>query len=55
MYEAHSVFVAGICGSDIHYMSGSMGKMGAKSTGVVMGHEFSGTIVEVGKESKFKV
>ena len=32
-----------------------MGKMAAKSDGLVLGHEFSGTVVEVGKESKFKV
>ena len=29
--------------------------MGAKSDGLVLGHEFSGTIVDVGKESKLKV
>jgi len=32
-----------------------MGKMGTKSDGVVLGHEFSGTVVEVGKDSTFQV
>ena len=48
-------FLSGICGSDIHYMGGEMGKMGAKPDGVVLGHEFTGTVVEAGTESSLKV
>ena len=39
----------GICGSDIHYwVSGG-------PVGLVMGHEFSGTVVEPGSRSDLKV
>jgi len=43
---------AGVCGSDFHYMRGEMGKFNVKPDGVIMGHEFSGTVVEVGKNAQ---
>ncbi|GBE26246.1 sorbitol dehydrogenase [bacterium BMS3Bbin03] len=44
------VAVAGICGSDVHGFS-----TGLYEPGIVMGHEFSGTVADVGKEAlKFK-
>ena len=45
-----SSFDKGVCGSDFSYMKGNMGKHNAKQDGVVLGHEFSGTIVEVGTD-----
>jgi len=44
------VSYSGVCGSDFSYMKGNMGKHNAKQDGVVLGHEFSGTIVEVGTD-----
>jgi L-iditol 2-dehydrogenase len=41
------VAACGICGSDIHGMDGSTGR---RQPPIVMGHEASGTIVEVGAE-----
>ena len=38
---------AGICGSDVHGMDGSSGR---RKTPLVMGHEASGVITELGKE-----
>ncbi|NOY76445.1 MAG: alcohol dehydrogenase catalytic domain-containing protein [Calditrichaeota bacterium] len=38
------VAVAGICGSDVHGYSS-----GLYEPGIIMGHEFSGTIVDLGK------
>lgn len=40
---------AGICGSDIH---GYLGTTGRRIPPVIMGHEFSGDIVETGKDVK---
>ncbi|MFW5986355.1 MAG: zinc-dependent alcohol dehydrogenase [Halanaerobiales bacterium] len=40
----------GICGSDIE---GYLGKSGRRTPPMVMGHEFSGRVVEVDKSSKF--
>ena len=42
------VQAAGICGSDVH---GFTGKSGRRTPGIVMGHEFAGTISEVGAET----
>jgi L-iditol 2-dehydrogenase len=46
---AHEVVVtvraAGVCGSDVHGFTGSTGR---RKPGIVMGHEFSGTIHAVG-------
>nr|XP_039250509.1 D-arabinitol dehydrogenase 1-like [Styela clava] len=42
------VAFSGVCGSDFHFMGGEMGKFSTKPDGVVLGHEFSGTVVEVG-------
>src|SRR3712207_9400855 len=36
---------AGICGSEVE---GYLGKMGNRTPPLVMGHEFAGTVVEVG-------
>jgi len=33
-------------------MQGEMGKHDVKPGGVIMGHEFSGTVVEVGKNAR---
>lgn len=41
------VAACGICGSDIHGMDGSTGR---RQPPIVMGHEASGTVVEVGAE-----
>lgn len=41
------VQAAGICGSDVH---GFTGKSGRRTPGIVMGHEFAGTISQVGGE-----
>ncbi len=44
------VAVAGICGSDVHGFSS-----GLYEPGIIMGHEFSGTIVDLGKNvTKFR-
>lgn len=40
---------SGICGSDIHSFKGEYGNI---KTPVVLGHEFSGTIVEIGESVK---
>ena len=42
------VQAAGICGSDVH---GFTGKSGRRTPGIVMGHEFAGTIGDVGAET----
>ena len=42
----------GICGSDVH---GFTGKTGRRIPPIIMGHEVSGEIFEVGENSKFKV
>ncbi len=39
------VAAAGICGSDLHGYTGASGR---RTPGIVMGHEVSGTVVEVG-------
>ncbi|CAK8689605.1 uncharacterized protein LOC143459641 [Clavelina lepadiformis] len=51
------VAYSGICGSDFHYMKGEMGKFAAKDDGVILGHEFSGTVVGVGEKAakRFKI
>ena len=41
------VEAVGICGSDVH---GFTGKSGRRTPGIVMGHEFAGTIGEVGPD-----
>ena len=41
------VEAVGICGSDVH---GFTGRSGRRTPGIVMGHEFAGTIGEVGPE-----
>ena len=41
------VKAAGICGSDVHGFTGNSGR---RSPGIVMGHEFAGTISELGPE-----
>jgi len=41
------VQAAGICGSDVH---GFTGKSGRRTPGIVMGHEFAGTISDLGAE-----
>jgi L-iditol 2-dehydrogenase len=41
------VKAAGICGSDIHGYTGASGR---RTPGMVMGHEFSGVVTEVGPE-----
>ena len=41
------VETVGICGSDVH---GFTGKSGRRTPGIVMGHEFAGTIGELGPE-----
>ena len=40
-----AVQAAGVCGSDVH---GFMGTTGRRTPGIVMGHEFTGTIARVG-------
>ncbi|MBT3320167.1 MAG: galactitol-1-phosphate 5-dehydrogenase [Clostridia bacterium] len=42
------VRASGICGSDTH---GYLGKTGRRALGVIMGHEFSGDVVKLGKNS----
>src|SRR6476661_6556647 len=39
------VAAVGICGSDIHGFTGASGR---RAAGMVMGHEFAGTVAEVG-------
>ena len=47
------VKACGICGSDVHGMTGHTGR---RQPPIIMGHEATGQIVEVGKEiTKFKV
>ena len=41
------VQAVGICGSDVHGFTGSSGR---RTPGIVMGHEFAGTISELGPE-----
>ncbi len=41
------VEAVGICGSDVH---GFTGRSGRRTPGIVMGHEFAGTVGEVGPE-----
>lgn len=41
-----SVQAAGICGSDVHGFTGSTGR---RTPGIVMGHEFSGTVAATGE------
>ena len=52
-YEPDEVLVqvkaCGICGSDVHGMDGSSGR---RIPPLIMGHEASGEIVEVGSEVK---
>lgn len=42
------VEAVGICGSDVHGFTGSSGR---RTEGIVMGHEFAGTISELGPET----
>ena len=42
-----AVQAAGICGSDVHGFTGSSGR---RTPGIVMGHEFAGTIASLGSE-----
>lgn len=42
------VAFSGVCGSDFAYMRGNMGKHNAKQDGVVLGHEFSAIVTQVG-------
>ncbi|XP_076807448.1 uncharacterized protein LOC143450689 [Clavelina lepadiformis] len=49
------VAYGGVCGSDLHFIDGVMGPLGAKSDGLILGHEFSGTVVEHGSAGKFKI
>ncbi|XP_078484511.1 uncharacterized protein LOC100181990 [Ciona intestinalis] len=46
------VAYSGVCGSDFHIMKGEMGKFSGKQDGVILGHEFSGTVVSVGDAVK---
>ncbi len=41
------VAAVGICGSDVHGFTGSTGR---RQPGIIMGHEFSGTILEIGPD-----
>src|SRR5687768_9918763 len=41
-----AVQAAGICGSDVHGFTGSTGR---RTPGIVMGHEFSGTVATLGE------
>jgi L-iditol 2-dehydrogenase len=41
------VHAVGICGSDVHGFTGSTGR---RNPGIIMGHEFSGTILEIGSD-----
>ncbi|KAF1946794.1 GroES-like protein [Clathrospora elynae] len=55
--EPHDVLVrinyVGVCGSDVHFWHhGGIGKMVNSSTGIVMGHEASGTIHSIGPSVK---
>ncbi|RMZ67460.1 D-xylulose reductase A [Pyrenophora seminiperda CCB06] len=55
--EPHDVIIriiyVGVCGSDVHFWHhGGIGKMVNPSTGIVMGHEASGTIHSVGSRVK---
>ncbi|XP_038219943.1 D-arabinitol dehydrogenase 1-like [Zerene cesonia] len=44
---------SGVCGTDIHIIQGEF--PASKEKPLPLGHEFSGTIIEVGKKSVFKV
>lgn len=46
------VRAVGICGSDVE---GYLGKTGRRIPPMIMGHEFSGEVAEVGDSSKFRV
>lgn len=46
------VRAVGICGSDVE---GYLGKTGRRIAPMIMGHEFSGEVLEVGRGSKFRV
>src|SRR4051812_17178727 len=39
------VQASGVCGSDVHGYTGSTGR---RTPGIVMGHEFSGTVASIG-------
>ncbi|KAA8612542.1 Tdh Threonine dehydrogenase [Pyrenophora tritici-repentis] len=57
LVDAHDVIIrinyVGVCGSDVHFWHhGGIGKMVNPSTGLVMGHEASGTIHSVGSSVK---
>ena len=47
-YILIDVIKAGICGSDIHYW------VSGEPKGLVMGHEFSGVVIDNGGSKKFK-
>lgn len=42
-----AVQAAGVCGSDVHGFTGSTGR---RTPGIVMGHEFAGTVAAVGQD-----
>ena len=47
-----SIHTVGICGSDVHYYEyGAIGPFVVKEP-MVLGHEASGTVVEVGRRGK---
>ncbi|KAF2623037.1 GroES-like protein [Macroventuria anomochaeta] len=53
LIDSHDVLVriiyVGVCGSDVHFWKhGGISKMVDPSTGIVMGHEASGTIASIG-------
>ncbi|KAG9187964.1 D-xylulose reductase [Alternaria panax] len=55
--DSHDVIVrinyVGVCGSDVHFWHhGGIGKIVNPSTGIVMGHEASGTIHSIGSSVK---
>jgi len=57
LVDSHDVIIrinyVGVCGSDVHFWHhGGIGKMVNPSTGLVMGHEASGTIHSVGPSVK---
>jgi len=45
-----AVAFSGVCGSDFAYMKGNMGKHNAKQDGVILGHEFSGRVIQVASD-----
>lgn len=46
------VAYSGICGSDAHIVNGNLGA--ASSYPIIMGHEMSGTIIELGEKAKIR-